>query len=626
MGLVGTDSKLKYVHLVLLLLVTGVIILGLVYLNETSQRVQLQQKVLFMEKQAHHVVAERSIIRTRANNLQEVIENQKNEIKNMQEIFNTQLEEQEQIFWIQKNDLLKTISTKDEVIINLKRDYELLKKHFDSLNLQMEEFEKNQSRLLEKFSTQSTQCMKVINLVSELCNVKNGNKSRKVSVSNSTNGIFLKRTTVGEEINRTQEISLISNASSTNSTEKPSNHEGRTTNKHFTEFSGDINTTASLETFENTTQMISTDRKQNEESNISAEFEERMIEDILEGNAKESNDTGKQTLSAKPVYKGDKDYPDSLEDEEDIITLQLQEKKSQDIQKHEALQTKKKNDFIDDQNVALDHRHNTKVLERQATQKDEQMIQFSNNIKNVNPKINETDNMNDTGSMQDAASQELSDTKVFALKNETAQVKENVKAINNIYDLVESMEDEHSARLNRSLFINIKKKLNTKKNKADNMNDMESMQDAAAQESIEYKVVALKNETAQVKENAKPLNNHYDLLKSMQEEDSAKLYNSKQTDHQINITVPNLVPDPITNGISAEESDLDTDNIDKNEKESYSTRSNDGKIIINIPNNKETTKEPIAKINIPEAIHKKNTLTFGDRKNNNYKNNKINQL
>ncbi|XP_063786488.1 uncharacterized protein LOC134935229 [Pseudophryne corroboree] len=44
-----------------------------------------------------------------------------------------------------------------------------MKQRFEHLSSVMGQFEKNQSRLLEKFSTQSTQCMNVINMMSELC-------------------------------------------------------------------------------------------------------------------------------------------------------------------------------------------------------------------------------------------------------------------------------------------------------------------------------------------------------------------------------------------------------------------------------------------------------------------------
>ncbi|KAE8617486.1 hypothetical protein XENTR_v10009091 [Xenopus tropicalis] len=505
-----------------------------------------------MEKQAHHIVAERSIIRARANNLQGVVENQKNDIKHMQEIYNSQLEEQRQEFSKQKNDLQNTISTQEEIIINLERDYELLKKRFDSLNLQMEEFEKTQSRLLEKFSTQSTQCMKVINLVSELCNEKNSNKSRNFLVSSSTNGIFLKRITVGEEMNSTQGIFLIPNASFTYSTEKPGSVEapGKNTKKHFTEILGDNNTTAHLKTFENSTQMPSTDREQDKENNISAIFDKRLTEDILEEENEKNTDTGKQTLDAKTVSKGNEDYAelnDSLEEDEDIMTLLLQEEKDQNMESPGDLQTENRNEFIKVLDTASDHRNITKVQERHATQPRAQMMQFSNTKTNVSSKENKTDNTNAMVSKQEAAAQETNKSKAVALKNETSQVKVNAKATNNIYKLFQSMESSHSAKLN----------------------------------------------------------------------------SLKQTDSQINSTIPNLVPKPTTNVISAKESDLDTEKrSEKSEKEGYSTRRNDGKIKINTTKHKETAKLPTAEQDIPQALHKENILKRGDKKNNN----ELNQL
>ncbi|XP_077328846.1 uncharacterized protein LOC143963150 isoform X2 [Lithobates pipiens] len=75
----------------------------------------------------------------------------------------------------EKKDLLETISLKEEKIAELKDQYESLKLRFDSLHSVMEQVEKNQSRLLEKFATQSTQCMNVIGMMGKLCSMGKNN-------------------------------------------------------------------------------------------------------------------------------------------------------------------------------------------------------------------------------------------------------------------------------------------------------------------------------------------------------------------------------------------------------------------------------------------------------------------
>ncbi|KAM5172485.1 uncharacterized protein ACMZJ9_005273 isoform 2-T2 [Mantella aurantiaca] len=87
-----------------------------------------------------------------------------------------QSQQQNAKFEKEKQELLGDISLKEKTIVKLQDQYESLKLRFDSLHSVMEQVEKNQSRLLEKFATQSTRCMNVINMMSELCN-KDKNKT-----------------------------------------------------------------------------------------------------------------------------------------------------------------------------------------------------------------------------------------------------------------------------------------------------------------------------------------------------------------------------------------------------------------------------------------------------------------
>lgn len=134
-----------------------------------------------MERQTQHIVAERSILQHKTNLLQTQIENRNKEMKRLHDMHSFKTEQQNAICEKERNDLLQTISSKDETLTEVQTQYESLKQRFEHLRSVLEQIEKNQSRLLEKFSTQSTQCMNVINMMSELCNKGKGNVIHKLA-------------------------------------------------------------------------------------------------------------------------------------------------------------------------------------------------------------------------------------------------------------------------------------------------------------------------------------------------------------------------------------------------------------------------------------------------------------
>ncbi|XP_073508984.1 uncharacterized protein [Phyllobates terribilis] len=178
MGILGTDYALRSGHVIFLILVTSSVLLGFSYLNEMYQRIQLQEE---MARQTQHLVAERSVVQRKASLLQAQIENRNKEMKKLQDTHAFLSEQQNSICEEERNDLLETISSKEDTIVNVQTEYGSLKQRFEHLRSVMEQFEKNQSRLLEKFSTQSTQCMNVINMLSRLCNKRNGNVIEKIA-------------------------------------------------------------------------------------------------------------------------------------------------------------------------------------------------------------------------------------------------------------------------------------------------------------------------------------------------------------------------------------------------------------------------------------------------------------
>ncbi|XP_069621893.1 putative leucine-rich repeat-containing protein DDB_G0290503 isoform X2 [Ranitomeya imitator] len=192
MGILGTDYALRSGQVIFLILVTSAVILGFSYLNEMYQRIQLQEE---MERQTQHLIAERSVAQRKASLLQAQIENSNKEMKRLQDTHAFQSEQQNSICEKERNDLLDTISSNEDTITNVQTEYESLKQRFEYLRSVLEQFENNQSRLLEKFSTQSTQCMNVISMLSKLCSKRNGNVIEKIAQVTKQNETFSKRAT-----------------------------------------------------------------------------------------------------------------------------------------------------------------------------------------------------------------------------------------------------------------------------------------------------------------------------------------------------------------------------------------------------------------------------------------------
>ncbi|XP_075711302.1 uncharacterized protein LOC142748064 [Rhinoderma darwinii] len=225
MGILGTDYTLRSGQVIFLLLVASSVILGFSYLNEMYQRIQLQEN---MGRQTQHIVAERSTIQRKASLLQVQIENRDKEIKRLQDMHEFQTDQQNSICETEKSNLLETILSKDETITEVQTQYESMKQTFEHLRSVMEQFEKNQSRLLEKFSTQSTQCMTVINMMSELCNKSNViKKIAKVTKQNETAAIGT-TTQSNNSVNATVRYLLVS---------QPPQNMNKTNGKNNKEFS-----------------------------------------------------------------------------------------------------------------------------------------------------------------------------------------------------------------------------------------------------------------------------------------------------------------------------------------------------------------------------------------------------
>ncbi|XP_072004092.1 uncharacterized protein [Engystomops pustulosus] len=274
MGILGTDYTLRSGHVIFLLLLVSSVLLGFNYLNEMSQRIQLQE---MMERHTQRIEAERSIIQRKDTLLQTQIENRNKEMKRLKEIYDSQTEQQISMCEKERNNLLQTISSKEDAITEVKTQYESLKQSFEHLQSVMELFERNQSRLLEKFSTQSTQCMNVIHMLSELCN------KRKITIETNPKESADYRTIKHSNTSAKPTVSTLPASPSQESTES--------TEKHRTKFSSTSSPTK--DTTLNEDQAMQKLQELSEELNIQNRDEENEdeimeLEKIL--NSTEEND------------------------------------------------------------------------------------------------------------------------------------------------------------------------------------------------------------------------------------------------------------------------------------------------------------------------------------------------
>ncbi|XP_053320730.1 uncharacterized protein LOC128492261 [Spea bombifrons] len=208
MTLTATDYTLKSVHLLLVILVTLLVILGYSYLNETSQRIKLQQEVIILERQFQSVTSDRLAMQKY---LKAQLDQKASEMSKRQKIHDFQAEQQSANFMTEKNELVATISSKDRIIEDLKDQLMIEKEHFEKLQSEMQQFKNNQSRLLEKISIQSTQCMNVISMMKELCFER-----KRIKIGNVSNSLEKKEITTASPSTAKQIQDITMNPHSTN--------------------------------------------------------------------------------------------------------------------------------------------------------------------------------------------------------------------------------------------------------------------------------------------------------------------------------------------------------------------------------------------------------------------------
>ncbi|XP_069814274.1 interaptin-like [Dendropsophus ebraccatus] len=311
MGILGIDYTLRSGHVIFLLLVVSSVLLGFSYLNEMYQRIQLQEKV---ERQTQRIVSERSIIQHKASLLQTQIDNRNKEMKRLHDMHTFQTEQQKSICDKERNDLLQIISSKDDTLTKVQSEYENLKQRFELLLSKMAQFEKNQSRLLEKFSTQSTQCMNVIHMLSELCNKGKGSLMQRIAqVTKEEIPVNTKVPPSSTSVKATVSTPIVSASQDFN----------KTNGTHSTEFS-----TSSPPTKSTT---IGSDRGKQKSLNVMHTLEELMselnstkstedIEDEIIKLEKIKNSTEKNSVFKSQTEKGgnddepfdEKDLPDNM--------------------------------------------------------------------------------------------------------------------------------------------------------------------------------------------------------------------------------------------------------------------------------------------------------------------------
>ncbi|CAH2273520.1 Hypothetical predicted protein [Pelobates cultripes] len=178
MAITFGDYKLKPSHFLLSVLITISVVLGFSYLNETSRSIQLQQRLLILERRLQSIAVDRSNLRRRTDNLQDQLEKQVNEMNKLQKIRDFETEQLSIKCVSEKDNLQETVLSKENIIKELTDHHENLKTQHETLRSEMKQVEKDQSRLLERFSTQSTQCMNVINMMREICDERKAKKSR----------------------------------------------------------------------------------------------------------------------------------------------------------------------------------------------------------------------------------------------------------------------------------------------------------------------------------------------------------------------------------------------------------------------------------------------------------------
>ncbi|KAM7166670.1 Golgi membrane protein 1 [Macrochelys suwanniensis] len=168
-GLGNSRRGMKSPPLLIAALVACMIILGFKYWIASSRNVDLQSRIMELERKVRRAAAERGAVELKKNEFQGELEKQREQIDKIQSLHGFQIENVNKVHQDEKAVLMNNITTNERFIQNLKEHLIKLQKEYGKLQLDVYQFQKNQTNLQKKFSYDMSQCINQMKELKEQC-------------------------------------------------------------------------------------------------------------------------------------------------------------------------------------------------------------------------------------------------------------------------------------------------------------------------------------------------------------------------------------------------------------------------------------------------------------------------
>ncbi|XP_032627033.1 Golgi membrane protein 1 [Chelonoidis abingdonii] len=168
-GLGNSRRGMKSPPLLIAALVACMIVLGFNYWIARSRNVDLQSRIMELERKVRRAAAERGAVELKKNEFQGELQKQREQIDKIQFLHGFQMENVNKVHEDEKAVLMNNITTNERFIQNLKEHLIKLQKEYGKLQLDVYQFQKNQTNLQKKFSYDMSQCINQMKELKEQC-------------------------------------------------------------------------------------------------------------------------------------------------------------------------------------------------------------------------------------------------------------------------------------------------------------------------------------------------------------------------------------------------------------------------------------------------------------------------
>ncbi|XP_070598874.1 Golgi membrane protein 1 isoform X1 [Erythrolamprus reginae] len=171
-GLGNSRRGIKSPPLLVAALLACIIVLGFNYWIASSHSVDLQNRLMELEGRMRRAAAERGAVEMKKNEFQGELKKQREQIDKIQSMHDFQVENINKIHRGEKEKLLNNITSNDQLVQNLQENLKKLQKKCEKLQLDVNRFQNNQTKLQSKFSFDISKCQKKMEELKEQCEGK----------------------------------------------------------------------------------------------------------------------------------------------------------------------------------------------------------------------------------------------------------------------------------------------------------------------------------------------------------------------------------------------------------------------------------------------------------------------